>query len=201
LAVRRLETTQRILYKASDDKSREKLKGYIHDTYGACICASGKKYKFCCRPISDYISLALEVSHYGLHGKALDYIVSAKEIVGETAELVYYEAMISEMAGKESISSLLEKCLAINPNHPRTHQCFGSYYKNSLQYERSIEAYQKAIAHYPPSNHYYLTSAWTELGTVYFTSGDYDKAKEAWEKALSYNPRDRACKECLSLLS
>ena len=54
-----------------------------------------------------------------------------------------------------------------------------------------IDTYERAIAHYPASNHFHSNEVHNNFGTVLYDMGDIAKAKSAWEQALLYLPSDK----------
>lgn len=174
-----------------DQLERESAKHFVPGTYDPCPCASGKKYKFCCKPIFREITGAMAAIEQGLLDEALHWIAKAKALVGETAEVLCREAIVRSKAEPDAAQELLERCLAQNPNHPRAHYVLGVDLKESGKLMESIAAYQAAIANYPKTDRYHLNEAYNNLGTALYEVGDYGGAKAAWEQGLILLPSDR----------
>lgn len=182
----------------TDDFDRECLKKMIPDSYDPCPCASGKKYKFCCKKIFAEIMEAMVAAEEGDYTTALKWIDKAKSIIGETAEVICRESIVySYFDGKKS-NELLAQCLSINPNHPRAHYLIGIMLKENGDIEGEIIAYQTAISHYPPTDVFHLNEVYNNLGSAFYAGGNIEEAKSAWEKALLYLPSDKTTRRNLA---
>ncbi len=60
----------------------------------------------------------------------------------------------------------------------------GSTYANKGEYDRAIQAYQKAVAINPQSD-----QAYNNMGVAYDDKGEYDRAIQAYQKAVAINPQ------------
>lgn len=180
-----------------DGSVREELKQIIPDSYDLCPCASGLKYKFCCKKIFREITDAMMSVEAGDIDDALESIAQAKQVAGETAEVLCREAVVYSYFDEQKSVELLNKCLAVNPNHPRAHYLCGLVLKKRGNYQKAIDAYEKAIDNYPPSDHYQLNEVYNNLGVVFHAIGDLDQAKLAWEKAVLYMPNDEIARRNL----
>lgn len=182
----------------TDDLDRECLKKMIPDSYDPCPCASGKKYKFCCKKVFSEIMEAMVAAEEGDYITALKWIDKAKSLVGETAEVICRESIIySYFDGKKS-NELLAQCLSINPNHPRAHYLIGLMMKQSGDLEGAIIAYKTAISHYPSSDVFHLNEVYNNLGSAFYENGNIEEAKSAWEQALLYLPSDKTTRRNLA---
>jgi Flp pilus assembly protein TadD len=168
----------------------DSLKQFLPDSYAQCSCASGKKYKFCCKKIVLEITMAMAAAEEGNKKEALQWIEKAKALVGETAEVLCREAIVYSFFDAKKGQSLIEKCLRLNPNHPRTHYIHAIDLKQHGDFSAAKIAYETAIAHYPESDHFHLNEAYNNLGGVFLAMNDLVGAKSAWEKALLYMPSD-----------
>lgn len=178
-----------------DIKSAQQM---IPDSYDPCSCASGKKYKFCCKKIFCEIVEAMVAAEEGRISEALEWIAKAKTAVGETAEVLCREAIVYSYFDPEKSEEILLKCLATNPNHPRAYYIRGLSLKQQGDFEGAIKAYEIAIANYPSSDQYHLNETYNNLGTVFYAMGDLLKAKSAWEQALLYLPSDKMTQQNLN---
>ncbi len=186
-------------YIESDDslEAQEAAK-MIPDSYDPCHCASGKKYKFCCKRIFRETVEAMVAAEDGQFLKALEWINKAKAIVGETAEVLCREAIIYSYVDVNKSQECLKKCLTANPNHPRAHYLRGIQCKAEGDFSGAVMAYETAIANYPVSDHYHLNEAYNNLGTAFYAKGDLINAKSAWEKALLFMPSDNIARRNLT---
>ncbi len=102
----------------------------IPHPYNPCTCASGKKFKFCCKPIFNHITEAMRAAEDGLHEEALEWISKAEKIVGNTAEVLCQKAIIYSFTDRERYAEYLQQCLEVNPQHPRAHYLLDNDFKN-----------------------------------------------------------------------
>lgn len=165
-------------------------KAMIPDSYDLCPCASGKKYKFCCKAIVREVTEAMCAVEEGHFDVALKFLDEAKGKVGETAEVLSRYAIAHSLRSEEAYLGFLQRALEANPHHPRTHYLLGLNHKEHGRVEEAEAEYLKAIESYPVSDKYHLNETWNNLGVLYFEIGDLTKAKGAWEKALVYLPSD-----------
>ena len=169
---------------------RESALALIPDSYDLCPCASGKKYKFCCKIIFREITEAMCAVEDRDFEAAVRWLDQAKDKVGDTAEVLCRYAIAHSLRSDEQFIKHLRRANGVNPNHPRTHYLFGLHHKRSGRLAEAATSYEKAIEHYPVTDKFHLNETWNNLANVYFDLGQLDKAKGAWEKALVYLPSD-----------
>ena len=172
-------------------------KAFIPDSYAPCWCASGKKFKFCCKPIFREIVEAMCAYEEGLYTEAIRWLDEARARVGETGEVLCRYAIVYGLKSTQKFLEGLEKALKVAPNHPRAHYLLGIHYKGIGDLHSAETEYLEAIRNYPGGDRFHLNETWNNLGTVYFELGNHLKAKEAWEKALMYFPTDSTCRSNL----
>ena len=175
----------------------ESAKQFIPDTYAPCPCASGKKYKFCCKPIFREIMGAMAEAESGRKNEALKFIHEAKKRVGETAEVLCREAIVHSFFDEVEFDRLLNCCLDEYPNHPRANYIKGLNLRMKGRFPEAITFYKKAIYNYPKTDRFHLNEAYNNIGSVYFELKKYKEAKESWEQALFLLPSDRMVKQNL----
>jgi tetratricopeptide (TPR) repeat protein len=183
-----------------DDTSaedRESAKKMIPDSYDPCWCASGKKFKFCCKPIFREIIGAMKAAEEGRTDEALEWIAGAKKIAGETAEVLCREAIVYSYFDQKKSDEVLARALQVNPNHPRALYILGIHLKEKGDLKGAATAYETAIAHYPSTDRFHLNEAYNNLGSVRYDMRDYARAKSAWEQALILLPSDRMVRQNL----
>ncbi len=180
--------------------NKEVLKDVTPGTYDPCPCNSGKKFKFCCKPIFPEISEAMALVLKGRPKAALKYLDIAKNRVGETPELLCRYATVYHDLDKEKKEEYLTRALTLNPNHPRSNYIRGIMYSNMEDYEKAMEHYQIALKNYPPGDYFHLNELWNNIGSVYFQTDETDKAREAWETALTYIEDDEVTLNNLEML-
>ncbi|NNM59258.1 MAG: tetratricopeptide repeat protein [Legionellales bacterium] len=175
-----------------DEQDRECAKQLFPASYEPCSCGSGSKYKFCCKRIFKEIVEAMVAAEEGKLSKALSFLDEAEQVVGTTAEILCRRSIVYSFFNDDKSVEFLKACLMLNPNHPRANYLLGIDLKESHQYEAAIEAYQKAISFYPPTDKFHLNEVYNNLGCTYHAMGDIENAKLAWEKALALFPQDKA---------
>ena len=77
----------------------------------------------------------------------------------------------------------LEKQTAQHPEDAEAWTQLGNLYFDSDNFEKSIEAYRKALAIKPDN-----ADVWTDLGVMYRRSGKPDEAIKAFDRAIAINP-------------
>lgn len=177
-----------------DALEQESARSMIPDSYDPCSCASGKKYKFCCKKIFTEIMEAMVAAEDGKYAEALTWIAKAREIVGETAEVLCREALVYAFHDREKAEQLLSRCLTIYPGHPRANYLRAIDLEQQGDLLGAMKFYELAITYYPPSDHYHLNEAYNNLGVILHKLGKINKAKDAWEKALMFLPSDKTAR-------
>ena len=154
----------------------------IPDSYDLCPCASGKKYKFCCKIILHEVTEAMCAFEDGNFEAAVNWLDQAKEKVGETAEVLARYGIAYSLKSEQRYLEYLHRALDENPNHPRTHYLFGLHHRQNGRLKDAAAAYEKAIENYPGTDRFHLNETWNNLGGVYFDLGDLGKSKGAGKK-------------------
>lgn len=166
----------------------------IPQPYNPCPCASGKKFKYCCKPIFHYIVEAMCAAEDGLHEEALEWMSKAEKIVGNTAEVLCRKAIVYSFTDKQQYAQYLQKCLKVYPQHPRAHYLQGIDLNKKGDYEAAIAAYLRAIQCYPSTDRYHLNEVYNNLANVYHQIGEHTKAVAAWKTALEHSPTDKVAR-------
>jgi len=172
----------------------------VPDTYDPCPCGSGKKFKFCCKPAYPDIIEAMALAEEGKTGKALKFMDEARKKIGETPEILCRYAIVYSFSDKKKSDEYRNRCLELNPDHPRANYILGIDLKEKRKYREALEAYMRAVKNYPSGDRFHLNEVWNNIGTVYYELGEFKKARAAWEKAVDYMPSDKLSKDNLKLL-
>ena len=128
-----------------------------------------------------------------LAGKAAEAWQVLESISGEameSAEYLYQKAAtLRELSGDpEEIVALLEKAVAVDPQHPGA--LFGLALENDRRGndEEALELYQRAASRFPPH-----VGALINLGLMYEDREEYDRAAECYRRVLdAYPTHERA---------
>ena len=81
-------------------------------------------------------------------------------------------------------AAALEKETRQNPSNVAAWIELGNLYFDADQYEKSIQAYRKALELKPDN-----ADVWTDLGVMYRKAGRSDEAVKAFDQATSVNPK------------
>jgi len=184
---------------SDSEEDREDALASIPDSYDPCPCASGLKYKFCCKPVFHEILEAMVDAEEGRYADALGWMENAKKKVGETSEILCRYAIIYHYFDKAKSVEYRDRCLKLFPNHPRANYIKGIDLENDGDYKGAIKSYKTAKNNYPSTDKYHMNEVWNNLGSAYFEMKKYADAKSAWEKALEYFPRDKMAKKIFDL--
>ena len=182
------------------DEDFNNVMRFLPDSYDFCSCASGKKYKFCCKKIFHEITEAMVAAEDGRVKEAFDWIAKAEKIVGKTAELLCRKSIVYSFYDPEKSEKLLSECLEMNPNHPRAHYIRALWFRKTGDFGGAVLACETAIKNYPATDKYHLNEAYNNLGVLFHDMGKPAKAKSAWEQALHYMPSDKLTRQNLKLL-
>lgn len=181
----------------SNSSQRQQAASLIPDSYSPCPCASGTKFKFCCKPIFQEIIHAMCAAEEGHPKEALRWLDKARARVGETAELLCRYAIVYSYDSDAEFHRYLQLALEKNPNHPRAHYLLGLDHSEHERLEEAAAAYVRATECYPATDKFHLNETWNNLGNVYYRRGSVQEAKGAWEKALTYAPHDEVTRRNL----
>ena len=182
---------------APSSAEQQQARSLVPDSYDPCTCASGKKFKFCCKPIFQEIVQAMCAFEEGRTREAIQWLDRAKSKVGETAELLCRYAIVYSRDSDEKFHEYLQRTLEKNPNHPRAHYLLGLDHSEHERLKDAAAAYERAIECYPVTDKYHLNETWNNLGNVYYRDGRIQEAKGGWEKALTYAPHDEVTRRNL----
>ncbi len=174
-----------------DEDDDECAKRMIPDSYAPCPCASGLKYKFCCKRIFEEVIEAMDCAENGRYEEALEWIAKAKKSVGNTAEVLCREAIVYSFFDAKKSRESLKLCLEVNPKHPRAHYIHALDLKDQRDFKGAIKAYERAASYYLPTDHYHLNEVHNNLGVIYYELGDLVKAKAEFELAFYFLPEDK----------
>jgi tetratricopeptide (TPR) repeat protein len=171
-------------------QEEQQARSMVPDSYDLCPCASGKKFKFCCKRVFGEIIGAMCALEEGRPTEAIQWLDKARGRVGETAEILCRYAIVYSRDSEAKFHQYIQRALEQNPKHPRAHYLLGLDHSEHERFEDAAAAYERAIECYPATDKFHLNETWNNLGTVYYGSDRIREAKGAWEKALTYAPHD-----------
>lgn len=180
-----------------DSTGEPHARSLVPDSYDPCPCASGKKFKFCCKPIFREIIEAMCAFEEGRRAEAIRCLDKARRKVGETAEVLCRYAIVYSRDSEAEFHRYIQRALEKNSNHPRAHYLLGLDHSEHGRLKDAAAAYERAVECYPATDKYHLNETWNNLGNVYYRDNRIQKAKGAWEKALTYAPRDEVARRNL----
>jgi tetratricopeptide (TPR) repeat protein len=176
--------------RAPSSSEEQQARSLIPDSYDPCPCASGKKFKFCCKSIFPEIVQAMCAVEEGRPREAMQWLDKARARVGDTAEVLCRYAIVYSRDSAAKFHEYIQRALEKNPNHPRAHYLLGLDHSQHERFGDAAAAYERAIKCYPATDKFHLNETWNNLGNVYYRADRVREAKGAWEKALTYAPRD-----------
>lgn len=175
----------------------EAVRASIPDSYDPCPCASGNKYKFCCKRILREVVMGMAFLEEGKFLEALKCIKEAEDRVGRTAEVLCRLAIVYNHFDPEKYEQTLNECLSQFPHYPRAYYIRGIDFSEKGKKREALECYEIAIKNYPPTDRYHLNEVLNNVGKIYFELGEFAQAKSAWEQAFLLLPWDTVVKENL----
>jgi len=181
----------------ADAAEAQHARSMVPDSYDPCPCASGKKFKFCCKPVFREIIEGMCAFEEGRSREAIQWLDKARGKVGETAEILCRYAIVLSRDSEAAFHQYIQRALEKNPNHPRAHYLLGLDHSEHERLKDAAAAYERAIQCYPATDKYHLNETWNNLGNVYYRDNRIQEAKGAWEKALTYAPRDEVTRSNL----
>ena len=103
---------------------------------------------------------------------------------GQTAAPVQPAPIPQSNADRSNEIAALEREVAANPTNVAAWISLGNNYFDTDQYEKSIQAYKKALELAPDN-----ANVWTDLGVMYRRSGRPQEAVKAFDKAMEVDPK------------
>jgi cytochrome c-type biogenesis protein CcmH/NrfG len=126
--------------------------------------------------------LALAVGFFG--GVMFGIFKSDSPIAGQSAVPVQSSSVPQSGADLSNMIAALEREVAANPANVNAWINLGNNYFDTNQYEKSIQAYNKALE-LNPNN----ANVWTDMGVMYRRAGKPQEAIKAFDKAVAVDPK------------
>ncbi len=102
----------------------------------------------------------------------------------QTAAPVQPAPIPQSSADRSNEIAALEREVAANPSNVAAWISLGNNYFDTDQYEKSIQAYKKALELAPDN-----ANVWTDMGVMYRRSGRPQEAVKAFDKAMEVDPK------------
>ena len=126
--------------------------------------------------------LALAIGFFG--GVMFGIFKSGPSGPAQPAASIQPTPMPQSDADLSNKTAELEREVAANPSNVTAWINLGNNYFDTNQYDKSIEAYKKALALAPND-----ANVWTDMGVMYRRSGQPQEAIKAFDKAVEVDPK------------
>ncbi len=126
--------------------------------------------------------LALAVGFFG--GVMFGIYKTGSSRPVQTAAPVQPMPIPQSSADRSNEIAALEREVAANPTNVAAWISLGNNYFDTDQYEKSIQAYKKALELAPDN-----ANVWTDMGVMYRRSGRPQEAVNAFDKAIEVDPK------------
>lgn len=165
------------------------------DQYSPCPCGSGKKFKWCCQPISAQIDKAMRLDAEGQHDVALRHMeelraehASNPEVWGRYAQLLYNNQKVEEA------EAALEKAFAINPRYPFGYLLRGIFRMQEGEVAGALLLFRKAAEYFDPDARGFLGQVHASIFECEMKMNRPQAALAALKTAIHLIPDDELVK-------
>jgi tetratricopeptide (TPR) repeat protein len=146
-------------------------------------------------PWFHYAALAAALSGDFVRAGAL--VTEALTVHPHVAALHNLNATLLERAGKyRQAAEAAEHGLGDDASLPQLHKNIGDCYYRAGQYDRALEAYERATRLAPEQGH----DVWFKIGNIHYKKHSRDAALACWEKALELDPENALIRTNLDLV-
>jgi Flp pilus assembly protein TadD len=129
--------------------------------------------------------------------RATELVTEALTIHPHVASLHNLNATLLERAGKyRQAIDAAEHGLGDDGSLPQLHKNIGDCHYRAGQYDRALEAYERATRLAPEQGH----DVWFKLGNIRYKRHERDAALTCWEKALELDPENALIRTNLELV-
>ena len=171
------------------------------DSYAACPCGSGKKFKWCCQPIHVDIDRAFSLDNEGQYDAALrllDQVLAAHpdnpEAWGRKAQLLYQHGKTDEA------ERTLEKAFELNRDYPFGHWLKAMFRHAEGELRGAMLLLRRAAELYDPQARDYLAQIYALIADIELRLNNPVAARAALEAAAHLQPDAATLREDLERL-
>jgi tetratricopeptide (TPR) repeat protein len=140
---------------------------------------------------------ALAAALVGDFKRATALVEEALTVHPHVASLHNLNATLLERAGKyRQAIEAAEHGLGDDSSLPQLHKNVGDCHYRSAQYDRALEAYERAVRLAPDQGH----DVWFKIGNIRYKRHEREGALACWEKALELDPENALIRTNLELV-
>src|SRR3989442_9000654 len=168
------------------------------DLYAPCPCGSGKKFKWCCRPIHVQITKAFQLDAEGQHDAAMRMMDELAlehsgnpEVWGRKAQLLY------QLDKPDEAETALQKALDLNPNYPFGHYLRGRFRHFEGEIPGALLLFRKAADLYDPEARATLAQIYASIAECELKLNRPVAAHAALQIALRNDPGQQETQHAL----
>jgi tetratricopeptide (TPR) repeat protein len=161
------------------------------DLYSPCPCGSGKKFKWCCQPISVEIGKAFRLDSDGQHEAALRIMdelttvhAANPEAWGRKAQMLFQNGRLDEA------ENALQKALEINPQYPFGYLLRGMFRQQEGELAGALLLFRKAAELYEPEAKDILAEVYSLIADTELRLNRPVAARAALEISLRLRPNE-----------
>ncbi|RJS86412.1 tetratricopeptide repeat protein [Methanophagales archaeon] len=144
------------------------------------------------------IGLAAKLVLDGNYGDARRALKKILKIYPDDTELMTLISATYLMEAKfKEAKRWLNKVFSIDPDYPKALYNLGVIHSEREKWEEAVEAYERAIEHYPSSAKNEIADAYQNLGCALWETGRKNEALDTWKTCLKYNPKQEYAKRNL----
>lgn len=161
------------------------------NSYDACPCGSGKKFKWCCAPYFDQIERALTLQQEGQHDAAISTMQALTRAHADKPAVWGYYAHILFAEGKvEEAEEAIAKAFALQPDFAMGHLLRGLFRQAEGEVIGALMLFRKAAEAYPPEAHDQLTQVYEMIARNELMLNRPVASRAALERAVHFQPAD-----------
>jgi tetratricopeptide (TPR) repeat protein len=161
------------------------------DLYSPCPCGSGKKFKWCCQPISVEIGKAFRLDADGQHEAALRIMDELTQMHAANPEAWGRKAQLLFQNGRlEEAENALQKALEINPQYPFGYLLRGMFRQQEGELAGALLLFRKAAELYDPAAKDVLAEVYSLIADTELRLNRPVAARAALQISLHLRPNE-----------
>lgn len=115
------------------------------DAYSACVCGSGKKFKWCCAPIYEQVEKAFAQENNKQHVVALNLLEElSRQHPKNSAVWCYLADLLMMQDNFEQAEKALQEALRLDSNNAKAHYLQGALLHEKQQIAEALHHYRRA---------------------------------------------------------